>query len=663
MYRPPPGNFSNYGAPPQSGPFPGMPPANPAWGAPPPMPAWKEHQTPEGRKYWYNNATGKSTWEKPDELLSPEEKVLKASPWKEYTTPEGKKYYSNTKTKETVWEVPAELKEQLEQAKQQAATLETPLEPPAMPMPMPQPPSHHIHHYPNQSIRPTLPISSQLIAQTPAPEYATKEEAEKAFFGLLKETGVKSDWSWEQAMRAIITKPLYRALKTTVERKAAFHTWAKAEAKREREEREQKEARLKANFFNMLRSQQENIRSFTRFRTVVKLCGELAPFLAVPERQREVYFEEYIQNMQREEKDRMRDMRKNSMDSFGRLLRSIPEITYKTSWKEAQELYGQRQREEHLSFEGMDMLDFLSVFEEYNRVLWEEPLSELNKRIQSRRRKDRKAREKFKELLKELVTQRQMNVRTLWKDIYPVIKDDPRYLDAVGLPDSTPLDMFWDVIDDLDEQLYQQKKLVYSTLKKANYDVDLESTFEDYLNALEVDSHLKQEVNEDNLRFIFEHLQAKAAQRVKDERRRQEKKLRKKLDIFKHILKHALQPPIQLEDSWETVKPRVEHLEEYKEIEDEEAKQEVFEKYLKRLKVNKKKRKKCGGGYEKKEDEEEEEEGMIREDEEGMIRDEDELMEKARRRSRRKDYDSENEEERSKKRRKVTKQTSNKGSD
>ena len=87
------------------------------------QPVWKEHQTPEGRKYWYNNATGKSTWEKPDELLTPEERVLKASPWKEYTTPEGKKYYSNTKTKETVWEVPAELKEQLEQAKQQAATL------------------------------------------------------------------------------------------------------------------------------------------------------------------------------------------------------------------------------------------------------------------------------------------------------------------------------------------------------------------------------------------------------------------------------------------------------------------------------------------------------------------------------------------------------------
>lgn len=71
---------------------------------------WKEHTTAEGRKYWYNNITRQSTWEKPDDLLTPEEKVLKISSWKEYTTADGKKYYSNTKTKETVWEIPAELK-------------------------------------------------------------------------------------------------------------------------------------------------------------------------------------------------------------------------------------------------------------------------------------------------------------------------------------------------------------------------------------------------------------------------------------------------------------------------------------------------------------------------------------------------------------------------
>jgi pre-mRNA-processing factor 40 len=198
-------------------------------------------------------------------------------------------------------------------------------------------------------------------------------------------------------MRAIITKPLYRALKTTAERKAAFHTWVDAEAKREREEREARETRQKNDFLSMLRHQKGLIQSFTRFRTVAKLCGHLPAFNAVPsERQRQAYFDEYIQNMQREEKDRLRDLRKESMDKFARLLRQIPEITYKTSWQEAQELYQQQQQQSGMTFEGMDMLDFLSVFEEYHRQLWEEPLAELNKKIHSRRRKDRKAREGFR---------------------------------------------------------------------------------------------------------------------------------------------------------------------------------------------------------------------------------------------------------------------------
>ncbi|GAA5812495.1 hypothetical protein MFLAVUS_005951 [Mucor flavus] len=615
MYRPPP---VPYGGSPVMG-SPQNIPFNPnaTWQRPmDPAAIWKEHTTPEGRKYWFNNITRQSTWEKPEDLLTPEEKILKGSSWKEYTTPEGKKYYSNIKTKETVWEIPADLKEQLEKAKKLAIEIQA--------LTSAAPPH-------SEPVRVPAPSMSVTMTQ-PLPEYATRELAEQAFFGLLKETGVKSDWTWEQAQRAIITKPLYRALKTITERKAAFHMFIDAEAKREREEREQREARQKANFISML--QKQDIKPYTRFRTVLKQYGQLPQFTEIKsEKQAESYFDEYIQTIQREEKDRLRDLRKSSMEKFSKLLHSIPEITYKTSWKEAQYLYQNTPVGKNLeSFEGMDMLDFLSVFEEYNRSLWEEPMDEINKKVHQRRRKERKAREGFKELLQELVSNNQINVRTLWKDIYPQIKDDSRYISAVGLPDSTPLDMFWDVIDDLDEQLYHQKKTVYAALKKADFEVDMQTQFDDYLDALNIDERVKLEINHQNLKFIFEHLQVKAAQRLKDEKRRQEKKLRKKLDIFKYALKHV-DPPITVEDTWETVKPRLQVLEEYNEIEQEELKQEVFEKYLNRLK-------------EKKEDEDEEEEGMIKEDEEGMIREDDDIHEKRRsRRSRRKEYGSDSDEE------------------
>jgi hypothetical protein len=57
--------------------------------------AWSEHNTEDGRKYWFNRLLGTSTFDKPFCLKTPEERSIPPCPWKEYSTPEGKKYYSD----------------------------------------------------------------------------------------------------------------------------------------------------------------------------------------------------------------------------------------------------------------------------------------------------------------------------------------------------------------------------------------------------------------------------------------------------------------------------------------------------------------------------------------------------------------------------------------
>jgi pre-mRNA-processing factor 40 len=52
--------------------------------------------------------------------------------------------------------------------------------------------------------------------------FPTHDEAEKAFFHLLKKAGVDATWTWDRTMRAIITDPLYKALGTLAEKKAAW---------------------------------------------------------------------------------------------------------------------------------------------------------------------------------------------------------------------------------------------------------------------------------------------------------------------------------------------------------------------------------------------------------------------------------------------------------
>ena len=57
-------------------------------------------------------ATGVSTYDKPDELKSEAEKALPPCPWQEFPNPAtGRQYYYNKNTKESVWEEPAELRD------------------------------------------------------------------------------------------------------------------------------------------------------------------------------------------------------------------------------------------------------------------------------------------------------------------------------------------------------------------------------------------------------------------------------------------------------------------------------------------------------------------------------------------------------------------------
>lgn len=55
---------------------------------------WSEHDTSDGRKYWYNSHTKTSTYEKPACLKSPEERSIEPCIWKEFVA-DGKKYYNN----------------------------------------------------------------------------------------------------------------------------------------------------------------------------------------------------------------------------------------------------------------------------------------------------------------------------------------------------------------------------------------------------------------------------------------------------------------------------------------------------------------------------------------------------------------------------------------
>eukprot|EP00850_Spirogloea_muscicola_P025215 SM002471S08227 [mRNA] locus=s2471:12:1744:- [translate_table: standard] len=74
---------------------------------------WQEATAQDGRKYYYNRRTRQSSWEKPPEMMTAQERADASAIWKEFTTPDGRKYYYNKVTKQSKWTMPDEMKVRL----------------------------------------------------------------------------------------------------------------------------------------------------------------------------------------------------------------------------------------------------------------------------------------------------------------------------------------------------------------------------------------------------------------------------------------------------------------------------------------------------------------------------------------------------------------------
>ncbi|KAE9341368.1 hypothetical protein PF008_g10659 [Phytophthora fragariae] len=91
-------------------------PPSPANAGPMLPPGWSEHRTPQGATYFYNAATGVSTYDMPTPVQASTPK------WVEYKDDAtGAFYYFNTVTKETVWDQPEEFR--MQKAREQVAKM------------------------------------------------------------------------------------------------------------------------------------------------------------------------------------------------------------------------------------------------------------------------------------------------------------------------------------------------------------------------------------------------------------------------------------------------------------------------------------------------------------------------------------------------------------
>ncbi|GAA5968719.1 hypothetical protein JCM11641_000709 [Rhodosporidiobolus odoratus] len=594
--------------------------------SPPPGAAhWAKHTSPDGRPYWSHPQKG-SVWEKPDDLKTPLELEMGKSNWKEYETG-GRKYYTHTVSKETTWSMPKELKDIV--ARFSATTAPTG---PRSGFPSPglpsgpsaggsqhSPMSHPLPAAPVAMSGPPLtPMSGALAAPgsfglparpvagalppAPAPSlsaatvvsFNTIAEAETAFKGMLRELGVNSSWTWEQVMKEAITEPMYKALKSLAERKAAFEQYLEEVKKEEADERDKSLQRCRKDWHKAMEklgggvAMEEGVKSWWSWESGRRVLSEKLPEIWAGPRndeERKILFDEFIVKLRNTEETRKREMRGRNMDKLTAILQSLQlDLAGPVRWQEARAMF-YRTPEWHRDpeLQGIEPIDMLTVYEDEVRRA-EKELAEQRQRVaEEKRRKARRARDEFNALLHELVASGKMAAGTTWKSVYPIFAHDERYLAVLGAQGSSPLELFWDLVDELDVRAEENQHVVELVAKEKSLVVAEATTEEEFMKALEGDERLER-VEYGAIKAAFDRLHARAARAAKDDRRRAEKKLRMLIDDLRYAYK-KLDPPVDLDATYEDILPRIQDTPEFAALQDnEEACRTAFEKFVKRQK-------------------------------------------------------------------------------
>ncbi|KAJ3522006.1 hypothetical protein NMY22_g12072 [Coprinellus aureogranulatus] len=453
-----------------------------------------------------------------------------------------------------------------------------------------------------RSATPSLAVGAHTDPVIPHNGFATIEEGEKAFTHLLRKAGVDANWTWDQTMRAIITDPLYKALNTLAEKKACWEKYVNNLKAKEQEEREARLAKLRPAIRNMLKGN-PNVFHYTTFQTADKLFAQHPIWQqARIEAERKLIFEEYVQELKNQEVQETRAARARAVAKVMAMFKEL-NVDVTTRWRQAHAMLKESDEwRQDTELQTLPSLDVLLAFEDYSRVREREYEEQQRRAAVEKTRKERKAREGFKALLQELKDKGMIKARSKWKEVYPSFKDDERYLGMLGNPGSNPLELFWDVVDALDQKLDSKIAIVEEVLKKykdeeptepgetkANesdkgFIVTPDTTWEQFSAVLDkYATDALKELSEEDKQLIFKTLHDAAVKQQADEKRRAERKLRHMQDDLRYAFK-KLPEPLDINASYEQVVPLIEHLPEYKALEDEEARRAAFAKYVKRQK-------------------------------------------------------------------------------
>lgn len=463
--------------------------------------------------------------------------------WEEEKAQSGKTYYLNKKSNETSWEIPSEYQEwknKLAAYQLQLAILE---------------------NLDSEECEEGQ-ITEEGLAKDA--ELSKKEEVRATYMQMFNEAGVTSTWKWEDFHRIMRTDDRFHIIKTIGQKKQIFQEYIQLLKKKDREDGRQKKQVARENFMKMLDSS-GILRAESKYYKTSHFFQGDPRWRILEEKEREELFQDFLDELERRDREKVRQQRKLQMLMLKKVIEESPNIDFTTKWANAQKILM-----ENTNYKLLDKLDQLNVFSEF--VLEFEKNHAESKKLDERTR-GRKNRENFRNLLENYVKTGEITPITHWKEIYPKLRDDIIYLNLVGQPGSSPKELFDDVIEKEKEKLKDIKETMLDAL--ANYEFSKSSTYEEV-----------SVISKDVLENIEETLKKAVFQIIYDEKyaeiRNKERKIRKHQKKFEEYLR--LNANITSATRYEEVEADIKsHSSSFKRLGDEMLRKD-FAGYLDKLK-------------------------------------------------------------------------------
>lgn len=484
------------------------------------MGSWAEVKHDSGRLYYYNKETKETTWEKPRELYTAEDELLEKSSWKKYFSKETKRYYYyNVETKKTTWNFPL--------ADQKKEPIESKAEPE----------SSSGSEY------------EQIFAIPKKEETSQEKDPKAAFMELLDKNNVDSTWSFQRVMETFIDEPAYWNISDPLQKKSYFREYLMEKSRKEMSDLKNLREKFEADFRLLIAKYLKQIHYYTRWKTFREMIREEPIYenSLLPEKEKRAIFTSHVDKLRETHENEQKKLKQQALEEFENYFNTQMKtyVSNGEGWEKVLRVFEADPRvKQNKHFESLSRLDILNVYiSHFNEVVGslKAEIKDLEKRNY---REDRKARDGFRNLLNDMKQDNLFSVNSTFKEVFPYIKDDQSFLRMLGRPGSSPLELFWDIIEEQNILLRAQKDIVFNYMLEKNFKI-LEHPKKDFFAVLG-EPQLLALINatKDNGQFLEENKEAVYELLVKqclDDMKRQAKTVRSRFEDRKTEFRKSLE--------------------------------------------------------------------------------------------------------------------------